>query len=166
MTIEQILIPGAAVLATVSLNAWINTKIKFSKDQPEAMRSIRSVLLLVVIGACQVYTAITLYLELNSSAPLTRHSLASILFDCFALFTVFMFYWINSLLRQIGRLVDMDGKILNVLRDALESQETFPRPKTTGHGTLHAKDNTPSPTLVTHPPAADHATPRQSKDPE
>jgi hypothetical protein len=75
MTTEQILIPAAAVLATVSLNAWINTKIKFAKDQSDAVQGIRSVLLVVVFTSSQLYVAVSLVLQLASNAPLTRGSL-------------------------------------------------------------------------------------------
>jgi hypothetical protein len=129
MTTEQILIPAAAVLATVSLNGWINTKIKFAQDQSDAMRGIRSILLLVVFAASQLYVAVSLVLQFASNAPLNRGSLATILIGCFGLFTLFMFYWFFRLLRLIEGLRQIVARFPCVTeRTPITAQTSEPSP--------------------------------------
>jgi hypothetical protein len=147
MTTEQILIPAAVVLATVSLNAWINTKIKFAKDQPDAMRGIRSVLLVAVFAASQLYVAVSLVLQLASNAPLTRGSLANILIACFGLFAMFMFYWIYRLIRVVERLTDIVVSVGHTQESPIPvggSPQPNPslQPTAASSGATGARDNT------------------------
>jgi hypothetical protein len=154
MTTEQILIPAAAVLATVSLNAWINTKIKFAKDQSDAMQGIRNVLQLVVFSASQLYVAVSLVLQLASNAPLTRGSLATILIACFGLYTLFMFYWVFRLLRMVERLMDRVGRLTDIVGRLPRTKEDTAitadppqpnpslQPTAASTGTSGARDNT------------------------
>jgi hypothetical protein len=125
MSTHEILIPLAAVLVTVTLNAIINTKIKFAQNAPQAITDIRKTLMLVAFWIAQLFIAWLLISQLASDAPLTRHSLALILILSFGLFHSYIMYWFREVMTIMKDMVSVlerhsviTGKIVDVIEPA------------------------------------------------
>jgi predicted PurR-regulated permease PerM len=130
MSAKEILIPLLMVGLTVSLNAIINTKIKFAATHDHAIKDIKRILMLIVFCLSQAYFAWSLFSELSSDAPLTRHSLALILILSFGLFNTCLMYvffkFIDKIIDIIGRMNDASQEHLGVTKDVLRSVDSQP----------------------------------------
>src|SRR5678815_976749 len=111
MTLLTIALAIIMPLAGCALNSWLNIKIKFATDAPQAKREVRWVFSTIFRWGFNAYCAGVIIWQVSSSGPLTRSSLVNILVPSFALFHHYMLWWINNLSARITQAFELSGKL-------------------------------------------------------
>ena len=126
MSAKEILIPLMMVGLTISLNAIINTKIRFAPTAAHAIADIKKTLLYVAFWLAQLYFVWSLISQFASDAPLTKSSLASVLILSFGLFHTYLMYWLNRILRVIERIVDAQKEHVAITKELTDATKAQP----------------------------------------
>lgn len=112
MTVLTIMLAIAIPLGIAALNAWINIKIKFAKDAPQAIRDTKTVFSTLWEWATYAYSAgVLVWCFLLSSAPVDRYFIFIVLLNSFFLFEMHTAHWVGRILGVIDRLIDADDDI-------------------------------------------------------
>jgi hypothetical protein len=109
------------VIVTIALTYYITIKVKFAKDEKQAIVHAKNFFLKVSMILMNIYIAYLLANELFSSAPLDRKSLFLILIYSFGLFHYLVSWYVSKLMSAIEGL----SKIIGLQLKLLEKQPCY-----------------------------------------
>jgi len=95
--LKLIAIPLLVAVASVTLTAYINIKVKFSQDETSAFRDVRAILGNIALFVINAWIAYSLYREVTSPEPPSRIAIFVIVFYSLSLF----WFAISYLLLQV-----------------------------------------------------------------
>lgn len=104
------------VIVTIALTYFITIKVKFAKDEKQAMAHAKKFFLNLVVILFNIYIAYLLISELLSSAPLDRKSLFLILAYSFALFHYLVSWYVSKLLVAVDDLLKLIKMQIEVIK--------------------------------------------------
>jgi hypothetical protein len=96
---KQFIIPGLIAFAIWVLTAYMNTKIKFAASEQEALRSLDSLVTLILGLIAIVWCVYNIYQDAISPQPVTRWAVVSI---SFSFFLIGVLMWEMSWLRFLS----------------------------------------------------------------
>ena len=100
------LINVIVVILIFGLTTYMNIKTKFAKDEKEAMRHAKTLVLNLGIALACGWLAYRLFVDFSSSTPLNRESLLIILINSFSLFYVLIALHLHRILSLIGKIIE------------------------------------------------------------